>query len=244
MRHTLLAALGALALLGCSGGSDNIGHVDGGKPDAGDPVKVFGLEVGDCYELSNTDATQTPPSLGVAVESDSTASILFLADGGSTNVQARTLVFRQSGNPRMTDYLYVQGQEVLLLKRDVANAEQTEYHPAVVVARVPLKNADHLEQSGQIRVFGGSGSSDPQPFDLTFDVSEAAVTTPANSAGADAFTYQYSGSPSRMASWSFAPGAGPVQVSVAFAGDDAGVPVYKLQATRTLGSGQLCGTTP
>lgn len=242
MRKTLLGALGALALLGCSGSSNE--HVDAGKPDAGDPVKVFGLDVGDCYELSNTDAAQTPPSLGIAVESDSTSSIWYLPDGGSTNVQARTLVFRQTGNPRMTDYLFVNGPDVLLLKRDVASAEQTEYHPAVVVARVPLKNGDHLDQSGQVRVFGGSGTSDPQAFELVFDVHSDSVPTPSTSAdgGFAAFTIDYSGGASRLASWSFAPGTGPVKVSVAFAGDDAGVPVYKLQGARTLSSGQICGT--
>jgi hypothetical protein len=242
VRNTLLAALACALCVGCSG-SSNDNHPDAGKPDAGDPVKVYGLDLNDCYELSNTDASQTPPSLGIAVESDSTASIYYLPDGGSQNVQARTLVYRQTGNPRMTDYLYVDGNNVLLLKRDVANAEQIEYHPAVVVARTPIKSGDHLEQSGQIRVFGGAGTSDPQAFALTLDVSEQTLATPSNAAGSDAFNLLYSGGPSRLASWAFVPGTGVLEADVAFAGDDAGVPVYKLQGARTLSAGQICGTT-
>ena len=148
----------------------------------------------------------------------------------------------------MTDYLFLDGQDVLLLKRDVDGAEQTEYHPALIVARTPLKSADHLEQSdGGVRVFDGSGSSDLQPYDFTFDVQEATVTTPANPAGGDAFSYIYSvggTQTTRLQRWSFAPGSGPVDLSLGLPGD-TGVPQYQLQAVRQLAAGDLsCGSAP
>ncbi|MBS2026901.1 MAG: hypothetical protein JST54_03265 [Deltaproteobacteria bacterium] len=240
MRVSLVIALGA-ALVGCSGGSN--GPTDAGKPDAGDPVKVFGLDVGDCYELSSTDQVSTPPSLGAAIESDSTNTIWYLPDGGSTNVSARTLVYRQTGSVKMTDYLYVDEKNVLLLKRDVAGAEQTEYHPGLVVARVPLKANDHLDQNdGGIRQFGGDGGTDLTGETFTFDVTEGTLTTPGNPAGADAFTYNYSNGPDRLASWSFVAGTGTVELSLQLPGDQA-FPVYKLQNTRQLAAGdQTCGS--
>ena len=241
MRNTLFAALACALCIGCGGSSSNE-HPDAGKPDAGDPVKVYGLDVGDCYELSNTDTAQTPPSLGIAVEDTVDNTIWYLPDGGSTHVTALDLRYRKVGQLVMTDHIFVDGNDVLLLDRSVANAEQVEYHPGVVVARTPTKNGDHLEQSGQIRVFNTSASTDPQAYALTLDVSEQTLTTPANSAGGDAFVINYSGGATRVPSWAFAPGSGLVEVSVAFAGDDAGVPVYKLQAARTLGSGDVCGT--
>ena len=243
MRSRFFAAATAVLLTACSGSGGGSTSGSTGTADAGDPVAVLGLQAGACYEFTDSEVASNPAALGMAVESDTTNAIWYLADGGSATVAARTLVYRERGTKRMTDYLYVDGSDLLLLKRDVAGAEESDYQPALVVARLPLKNADHFDESGAVREFGTDAGSDPQPYVFAFDVSRAPVQTPISpDGGFDAFTYAYSGDPSRLQSIGFAVGTGIVQASVGFP-DDTGAPVYLLQNTRQLSAGdQTCGS--
>jgi hypothetical protein len=239
--RTRLAVAPVLLLLGACSGSGGEGTHDAGPADAGDPIAVFGIALGDCYAYSASDTASNPPALGVAVEHDDTTSLWYLADGGSSSVKARTLVFRQSGTVKMTDYLYVDGHALLLLKRDVAGAEQLEYRPALTVAKVPLKDAAHLEQTGQVRGFGGGFDGGLEPYPLAVDVIAQTLATPSNPAGSPGFALSYAGSSNRLPTWSFVPGVGPVSLSVQFA-TDSNAPVYKLQGQKQLAAGdQTCG---
>lgn len=238
-----LAVASLSLLLGACSGSGSSAH-DAGPADAGDPVLVLGVALGDCYAYSATDSASNPPALGVAVEHDDVTSLWFFADGGSSPVKARTLVFRQRGTLKLTDYLYVDGQQLLLLKRDVVGAEQLEYRPALVLAQVPLRDAQHLEQTGQVRGFGGGFDGGLQSYPFAADVSAQSLATPATPAGAAGFTIAYAGGANRLPTWSFVPGQGPVSLSVQLAGDTT-VPVYKLQGQKQLAAGdQSCGGSP
>ncbi len=208
---------------------------------------MLGLGLGECFEYTAGSAAQTPPDLGAAVESTTATAVEYLPDGGSVTGPALQLTYRVHGTPTMSDYLKVEGSSLYLLKRQVSGAESVEYKPAVVLARIPLRNGDHLDQLGQDREFIGSTDTGDQPYELTFNVISGQVpTVEATFDGGFQLAYVEAPTHHRLDGWSFAPGVGPVALQGAMGGDlaDGGAvsATYQLQAHRTLSASGVCSS--
>lgn len=241
LRPALLALALGLPLIGC--GEDGGGKADAGAADAGDVRALLGLTERTCFEYSLGDTATALPALGLSVVTQpGPTTVQYLDGGGSAQVQAIQLTYRKTGVPVLTDSVKVEGRTLVLLKRAVGQGGETlEYRPSPVMLKLPLKNAEHVENGDEVRGFGGAYDGGWMPHALTFDVISTTVTVPAGTFAGFQVPYVEPNAPQRLASWTFAPEKGPVLIQGQIGATTQ--QTYKLQTTRQLPEGSDdCGS--
>jgi hypothetical protein len=147
-----------------------------------DAQAYFGLQVGTCFSYGDTNAAQTPPSLGVEVRAVTT-----LENG----VKALQLVYRQTGQQKMRELVTLEGGNLQLVRREFGSggASVTWLERSTVAEQT-------IDTSGKARsLSGGQSSEAATSFKITTVAPTSSEAMVPYGALTDAFTLLGSTSP-------------------------------------------------
>ena len=246
----LALALSGAPLGGC-GAPPKTPAVDAGfDAGVGDLEAYFAIQKGRCFEYTTSDSKQAVADLGMAVEKLDTTQF---------PVQTHVMVYRQ-GFVRLTDYLAIDGANLVLYKRDFFGGKSVKFTPPVTVLRAPIKGGDKLETVTTAQVRDETGKIlDEKEITVRVDVLDPVdLNTPVKNPIKASKVITTDPSLSRSETRAFVPGAGgaltdpegSVTIEFNFEKDDSKSKVlYKLQNVRSLGTDEQaratpCGTAP
>lgn len=245
--HTLAFALCLPVLLAGCGGGD--GKADAGVDAGAPPEEYFGLQKGRCFEYTTADVAQAAPDLGVVVEEMDTKQFPV-----PTYKTAYII-----GGVAMYDYLAIDGEAMVLYKREFPGGKSYIYDPPLKRLVKPVYPNTKQEDSTQVTIRDGTGAVlAKETHKLRVDVFGAAdVQLPIGktvSATKLAFqeTLEDGTAAGRSEFRTFLPGTGDrvgadgfVKIDFNFSLNESNANViYKLQKVRDLGDSPTTATPP
>jgi hypothetical protein len=246
MSKLLLPCLLALAACGSTPKpAQDAGTIDTSCGLDCDAQAYFGLQVGTCFSYTDTNAAQTPPSLGVEVRAVTT-----LENG----VKALQLVYTQTGQQKMRDLVTLEGGSLQLVRREfgAGGASVTWLDDTGKLKGIPWLErstvaAQTIETSGKARsLSGGNTTEAAASFKITTVAPTTSESTVPYGAVTDAFTLLGSTTPDGLGADPrrvFTPSLGFSLISTAFSASGNALP-YKLQKVRLPGADagtEACG---
>jgi len=251
--QTLAVALCIPCLLAGCGGGD--GKADAGVDAGAPPEEYFGLQKGRCFEYTTADIAQNAPDLGVVVEDLDTKQFAV-----PTYKTAYVI-----GGVVMYDYLAVDGDAVVLYKREFPGGKSYIYDPPLTRLTKPVFANTTQNASTQVTIRDGTGAVlVKETHKLRVDVFGAAdVALPiGKTVSATKLAFQETledgtTAAARSEFRTFLPGTGDrlgadgfVKIDFNFSLNEANANVvYKLQKVRDLGDSPTtatprCGSAP
>lgn len=249
----LPAALCAAALLASTGCSSEPEQQP--VPDAGvDMEAYFGLTVGRCYEYTTADSKQDTPSLGMLVEK---------IDTNQFPVPTYQIAY-STPSPAMQDMVAIDGQKLVLYKRNFPGGKSFIYDPPLTLMEAPIKPGARLTSTGNARIRDAAGTLllredhslqidifQPDPIPLQLPIGESVtgfkalysetVTATGAATGRREVRTLVPGTDATGA----ARGWVKVELNLSPTDETREPAIYKLQAVRDIASGSTpCGMTP